>query len=105
MSITVKHPKYIVGIAAGVLCTLLLLASQRHHPLPYLSRAGAGNFGRPPKLSVQAKLQQQEDVYEQVVQSRHALIRKFGPTPENLQTFPKVGSFAKYMLWDFFPAS
>ncbi|KAG8745382.1 hypothetical protein FRC10_008241 [Ceratobasidium sp. 414] len=108
MNIAVKHPKYMIGMAAGVLCTLLLLASQRH-PLPYFSQPGVENFGGPPPpASIQAKLKHQEEVYTQVVQSRHALIRKYGPAPENLQTyvgFPKVGTWAKYMLWDFFPAS
>ncbi|KAG8761228.1 hypothetical protein FRC12_009439 [Ceratobasidium sp. 428] len=104
MNIALKHPKYMVGVAAGVLCTLLLLASQRHDPLPTFLRSNAGGL-RPSASSVQAKLEYQEKVYEQVVQSRHALIRKYGPTPERLQTFPNVGSFAKYMLWDFYPAS
>jgi len=65
-----------------------------------------GHFGGPPPISsVKAKLEHQEDVYVQMVQSRHALIRKFGPTPDKLQPFPKVGSWAKYILWDFFPAT
>ncbi|QRV75553.1 methyltransferase domain protein [Ceratobasidium sp. AG-Ba] len=40
-----------------------------------------------------------------MVQRRHVLIRKFGPTPEKLQPFPDPRSRAKYLLWDFFPAS
>jgi len=92
-----------IGMAAGVLCTLLLLVSQSHPPA-YFSRPG-GPGGSPHALNVQAKLEHQEDVYVSVVQSRHALIRKFGPTPEQLETFPNPAKWAKWILWDFFPAS
>ncbi|QRV75938.1 methyltransferase domain protein [Ceratobasidium sp. AG-Ba] len=92
------------GIAAGVVCTMLLLAYQPH-PSLYFSRSAGALGGTSSSLSIQGKLQKQEDVYEAMVQSRHALIRKYGPTPEKLEAFPKVGSWAKYMLWDFFPAS
>ncbi|QRW04843.1 methyltransferase domain protein [Ceratobasidium sp. AG-Ba] len=85
MAITVKHPRYMAGIAAGVVCTMFA---------PCI-----------PATPIAVFLTKQEDVYEAMVQSRHALIRKYGPTPEKLEAFPKVGSWAKYMLWDFFPAS
>ena len=76
-----------IGMAAGVLCTLLLLVSQSHPP-SYFSRSGGpgGPGGSPHSLSLQAKIEHQEEVYVGVVQSRHALIRKFGPTPEKLAT-------------------
>lgn len=88
-------------MAAGLLCTFLLLASQSH-PSLYFARGG---FGRPHILSVHEKMDHQEDVYVQAVQDRHAMIRKYGPTPDKIEAFPDASKKALYMLWDFFPPS
>lgn len=81
MSLAARHPRYMIGMAAGLLCTFLLLASQSH-PSLYFARGG---FGRPHILSVHEKMDHQEDVYVQAVQDRHAMIRKYGPTPDKIE--------------------
>ncbi|KAG8715778.1 hypothetical protein FRC11_000073, partial [Ceratobasidium sp. 423] len=86
-------------MAAGLLCTMLLLASQSH------PSQGLNFMSRPRLMSVRQKLERQEDAYAQTVQDRHAFIRKVGPTPDQVVPYPDESSYKTYTLWDFFPAS
>ncbi|CAE6433653.1 hypothetical protein ACGC1H_001492 [Rhizoctonia solani] len=99
MSLVARHPRYMIGMAAGLLCTVLLLASQSHSP------QGLNFMGRPHVMSVRQKLERQEDAYAQIVQDRHAFIRKVGPTPDKVVPYPDEASYKTYTLWDFFPAA
>ncbi|KAG9077737.1 hypothetical protein FRC06_008735, partial [Ceratobasidium sp. 370] len=80
-----RHARYVIGLAAGALCLLLFLTT-RVHPPAYLSRS---HHAPPPPVHtltpIQTKLEAQEDAYYNLVQNRHSLIRKFGPTPDKLQ--------------------
>jgi hypothetical protein len=91
MSLSIRHARYVIGMAAGVLCVLLLLVSQVHPPT-YLSQSHVHKTEprpspRPPHIltPIQSKLVSQEEGYYEMIQKRHTLIRKFGPTPEKLQ--------------------
>lgn len=61
--------------------------------------------GSPRGLSIKERLERQEDTYVRVVQDRHARIRQYGPSPQQLQGFPSPDVRAPYLLWDFFPAA
>ncbi|KAJ7653049.1 methyltransferase domain-containing protein [Mycena rosella] len=46
-------------------------------------------------------LSESEAEYQDTVRQRAAMIRKYGPTPAEVESFPTHGEF--YTLWDFFP--
>lgn len=62
---------------------------------PGASDTWDGSYG---PLSVQ--LAYQEDQYQDYLKDRQGLIKKWGPTIEQVQTFPHNGQF--YTMWDFF---
>ncbi|CAE6481383.1 unnamed protein product [Rhizoctonia solani] len=99
MSLITRHPRYMMGIAAGLLCTLLLHAFQSHSP------QGLGFMTRPHTMSIRQRLERQEDTYAKTIQVRHAFIRKMGPTPDKVVPYPELASGKAYTLWDFFPPS
>ncbi|KAJ7081324.1 methyltransferase domain-containing protein [Mycena belliarum] len=46
-------------------------------------------------------LRESEAEYQDTVRQRKAMIRKYGPSPAEVESFPTHGEF--YTLWDFFP--
>ncbi|KAG8719809.1 hypothetical protein FRC09_010588 [Ceratobasidium sp. 395] len=105
MTLIPRSARYTIGIAAGGLFILLVLAAQVHPPAYIRSKYGPLSPPKHTLTPLQAKLERQEETYYQMVQDRHSLIRKYGPTPDKLQPFPEQRLRAKYLLWDFFPAS
>ncbi|CAE6442252.1 unnamed protein product [Rhizoctonia solani] len=99
MSLIIRHPRYMMGVAAGLLCTVLIHALQSYPP------QGLNLMARPHIMSVRHKLERQEDAYAQTVQDRHAFIRKVGPTPDKVVPYPDMAGDKAYTLWDFFPPS
>ncbi len=50
--------------------------------------------------SLEVKLAYQEDQYQDYLKERQGLIKKWGPTIDQVKTFPHNGQF--YTMWDFF---
>ncbi|KAJ7176076.1 methyltransferase domain-containing protein [Mycena crocata] len=46
-------------------------------------------------------MQASEAEYQETIQQRHAMIKKYGPTADEVESFPTHGEF--YTLWDLFP--
>lgn len=61
---------------------------------------GASDISDSSYGSLEHKLAYQEDQYQEYLKGRQGLIKKWGPTIEQVQTFPKNGQF--YTMWDFF---
>ncbi|KAG9126735.1 hypothetical protein FRC07_002175 [Ceratobasidium sp. 392] len=80
-----RSAKYTIGLAAVSLVFLLYLGAQVRPPAYLRPKHGPPTSSTHKLTPIQAKLEHQEDVYYQMVQDRHSLIRKFGPTPEKLQ--------------------
>ncbi|EUC53740.1 methyltransferase FkbM domain protein [Rhizoctonia solani AG-3 Rhs1AP] len=78
MSLITRHPRYMMGVAAGLLCTLLL------HAFQSFPSQGLGFMTRPHIMSIRHRLERQEDAYTQTIHDRHAFIRKMGPTPDKV---------------------
>jgi len=53
-------------------------------------------------VTLSERLQEEEARYAATVKARQGLVRKFGPTKEEVQSYPTAGA---YTLWDFFIAS
>ena len=62
---------------------------------PGASDTWDGSYG-----TLDVKLAYQEDQYQEYLKDRQGLIQKWGPTIDQVQTFPHNGQF--YTMWDFF---
>lgn len=71
-----------------------LAAYYRSHFGPGASEWDA-TYGR-----LETKLAYQEDQYQDYLKDRQGLIKKWGPSIEQVKTFPHNGQF--YTMWDFF---
>lgn len=62
---------------------------------PESSDTWDGTYG-----SLEVKLAYQEEQYQDYLKERQGLIKKWGPTIDQVKTFPHNGQF--YTMWDFF---
>ncbi|KAF8644217.1 hypothetical protein AX16_008621 [Volvariella volvacea WC 439] len=102
-SVWQRHPKYSLLIAFTILATLYLLS-------PYsdgsgISLTGLGSLGGR-DLTLAARLERADRIYDKVLRDRQKLIQKWGPEPKDIYTFPPdVRPWPPYTVWDFFPAA
>ncbi|PPQ65698.1 hypothetical protein CVT24_012116 [Panaeolus cyanescens] len=55
--------------------------------------------------SLASRVERSHWIYDNMLQQRAGLIRKFGPTPQKVQLFPENRRpWPPYTVWDFFPA-
>ncbi|KAJ7166435.1 methyltransferase domain-containing protein [Mycena crocata] len=93
MSLLQNHRvRYAVGVAALILTWGLYeyTWAPPPGPPPGMCHAPLRHF-----------LQSSEAEYQDTIKQRKAMINKYGPTPDEVESFPTHGEF--YTLWDFFP--
>ncbi|THG93611.1 hypothetical protein EW026_g7672 [Hermanssonia centrifuga] len=89
MSVFTRHPRYVF-----LLLTILLICSFLLLPAP------PSSIPLRPVKSVKRILQEEDASYAAALEGREAMVRKWGPTAEDVVSFPVKGDF--YTLWDFF---
>jgi hypothetical protein len=73
----------------------------RTHPQPESApQPGSAQTWDSSYGSLEAKLAYQEDQYQDYLKHRQGLIKKWGPSVDQVKTFPHNGQF--YTMWDFF---
>ncbi|KAH9949115.1 methyltransferase domain-containing protein [Amylocystis lapponica] len=86
-----RHPRYAVFLIVCGLVTVFLIS--RPAPVPYFSTASRG-------ASLKGFLLEEDAHYSKVVHDREAMVRKYGPSPSQIESFPLRDTF--YTLWDYF---
>jgi len=72
-----------------------------HSPPPQSADLVLGGAHSPPSYgTLETRLSYQEKLYQEYLEDRKGLIKKWGPTPDKVKTFQNDGWF--YTLWDFF---
>lgn len=96
-----RHP-YFGLLAVGAVCFTFYVLST-----PSSLSWNASPFEMPPvDVTLPARVQRANRIYDKVLADRKELIRKFGPTPEDVQMFPPDKEpWPAYTVWDFFPAA
>ncbi|KAJ7166415.1 methyltransferase domain-containing protein [Mycena crocata] len=80
-----QRSRYPLGIAVVLLIWALYLYTSAQSAHPRLRQL----------------LKYSEEEYQDTVKQRTAMIKKYGPTPDKIESFPVHGEF--YTIWDFFP--
>lgn len=96
-----QHPKYILFVAVTLLLTCYYLIK----PLDTFSSTRlAVDF--PYTLDLAGRLARADAIYAKLLEDRKGLIKKFGPTPDDVALFPpNERPWPAYTVWDYFPAS
>ncbi|GJE90227.1 hypothetical protein PsYK624_063550 [Phanerochaete sordida] len=89
MSVLTRHPRY-SALLACVLVGAFFMLSGPSMPGPRLAS------------STRQLLAQEDRRYEQQLRDRQALVQKWGPTDDEVDSFPEPSSGDFYTLWDFF---
>ncbi|KAJ7366777.1 methyltransferase domain-containing protein [Mycena albidolilacea] len=100
-----RNPRYIVLILVAVVTTLYLLGpfgepDARPPPPPPRVASSIQDDDLPNRLA------RSDKIYEKLLLDRKELIKKFGPTPNDVALFPpNKNPWPAYTVWDFFPAA
>ncbi|KAJ7777901.1 methyltransferase domain-containing protein [Mycena maculata] len=95
-----RHPRYSLFIFAVLACTFYLLGPYRGRVPPMSSGRAMAAYDLPSRLA------RSEKIYNKLLVDRQGLIKKFGPTPKEIDLFPpNVNPWPAYTVWDFFPAA
>jgi len=87
-----RHPRYSLFVLCILITTFYLLSPYRA-PSPSLQ-----------DLSLPSRIEQSEKIYNHLRKEREGLIKKFGPTPNDVVMFPPdKDPWPAYTVWDFFP--
>lgn len=114
-----RHPRY--TIVGGLLSVLLFLFLTTSPPHPAFSRLGADSWQSGPDSDLPRRLALSNSIYNEFLQDREGLIKKFGPTREDVvlcavyhhstllikltskhRFSPDVEPWPAYTVWDFF---
>ncbi|KAG7085881.1 hypothetical protein E1B28_003415 [Marasmius oreades] len=94
-----RHPKYFIFVLVVLGTTFYLLNPLS--PEPQFKR-----LSFPYDLELPGRLERAETIYKKLLDDRRGLIKKFGPTPADVQMFPAdKDPWPAYTVWDFFPAA
>ncbi|KDQ55720.1 hypothetical protein JAAARDRAFT_159072 [Jaapia argillacea MUCL 33604] len=102
MTFYARHPRYSIFLIVCLFITLLMFFNSS----PGGPDGGAGRAypfqRRPPTkaLHTEEVIDMTESSYREALRERQRMIRKWGPTPRDVDAFPSHGEF--YTLWDFF---
>ncbi|KAF9816976.1 hypothetical protein IEO21_03741 [Rhodonia placenta] len=101
LSLCQRHPRYAVLLAVLLLGTFFLLSpddplfvtTHRPRAAPLADR------------TLPARVAHAEAAYQRTIARRHDMIKKFGPSPNQVVMFPPDREpWPAYTVWDFFPA-
>jgi len=96
-TVVTRHPRY--SIAGVFVVVLLTFFSFPHASYDYIDAAEYFST-RASSRSLAEVLSQQEEFYRQHLEKRESLVSKYGPTAEDVESFPTTQKL--YTLWDFF---
>ncbi|KAF8589175.1 hypothetical protein K439DRAFT_1629085 [Ramaria rubella] len=100
----IRHPRFTLALGALILCTFLLLASRNSLPFPTAPPIASSTYSD--SLLLDGRLKEAEAVYQKMLKQRTGLIRKHGPSADQISMFPPdVPPYPPYTVWDFFPAA
>ncbi|KAJ7935562.1 methyltransferase domain-containing protein [Mycena leptocephala] len=99
-----RNPRYVVFILVAIATTLYLMGPFQDSPV-----------GPPPPVTritqledhdLPNRLARSDRIYNKLLLDRKELIKKFGPTPNDVALFPpNKDPWPAYTVWDFFPAA
>ncbi|KAI0301031.1 methyltransferase domain-containing protein [Multifurca ochricompacta] len=93
------RPLFLATIILVVICLFFWSPSLGSASLYYVDPYSWGGPGAP---SLAGRVRDEEMRYMATLKARQGLVEKYGPTKEDIRSYPTVGS---YTLWDFFIAS
>ncbi|KAJ7179936.1 methyltransferase domain-containing protein [Mycena crocata] len=95
-----RNPRYVVLILMAIAATLYLIGPfQEPAPNPRLR-------GFTPDQDLPQRVARSDRIYNKLLLDRKELIKKFGPTPNDVALFPpNKDPWPAYTVWDFFPAA
>jgi len=105
VAFTSRHPRYTIALVVILFITILYYINADQSSFDFSERP----FHGPPKgqshpgtlgMSTRNEIRISEAVYKEHLKNRQGLIKKFGPTISDIESFPTHGEF--YTLWDFF---
>ena len=79
-----RHPRYTISCALGLLVLLLLQISRDSPSFPPIPRKYSGVGSNQAESDLGWRLQRSEERYQETLKQRKALIRKFGPSKEDI---------------------
>ncbi|KAH9942863.1 methyltransferase domain-containing protein [Amylocystis lapponica] len=101
ISLCQRHPRYAVILFAFVLTTFVLLS-----PTEEFAASSAPSYAPrvPPAPQLPARIARAERRYQRMLNQRHDMIKKYGPSPTQVSMFPPDQEpWPAYTVWDFFP--
>ncbi|KIK61067.1 hypothetical protein GYMLUDRAFT_85072 [Collybiopsis luxurians FD-317 M1] len=96
-SIWKRHPRYSILLLVILLATCFVLVPPGSYNEPSLHRMSFDGG------AIEQRLATSEIFYRKALQDRQALLKRFGPTPEDVENFPDHDK--PYTIWNFFPAA
>ncbi|KAG2365432.1 methyltransferase domain-containing protein [Suillus spraguei] len=96
MTLYARHPRFTVALLILIFISLVMFASDSAS----LNSVRSVAFSKSRDVLLAEAFAVEEMHYEEMLQRRQQLIKKWGPTPEKVDPFPSHGEF--YTLWDFF---
>ncbi|KAJ3730356.1 methyltransferase domain-containing protein [Lentinula raphanica] len=97
-SVWKRHPRYSIFLVFLLLAICFVLIPSA----PYVPSYNHVAF-EDTTPNVQQRFALSEAIYEKALMDRKALLRRFGPLPEDVETFPDHDK--PYTIWNFFPAA
>jgi len=95
-----RNPRYVVFILVAVITTLYFIGSFQESgpPLP--------RYTHLEDRDLPSRVARSDRIYNKLLLDRKDLIKKFGPTPNDVALFPpNKDPWPAYTVWDFFPAA
>ncbi|TFY70718.1 hypothetical protein EVG20_g2297 [Dentipellis fragilis] len=105
--IPARHPRYTIILGVLLVTAFFLLLPGSPYPYSestYVSPDALHNGIVQVDNSLTARVKRSERIYQKMVKRREGLIRKFGPNPREIVSFPPdKAPWPAYTVWDFFP--
>ncbi|KAJ7626688.1 hypothetical protein DFH06DRAFT_1443784 [Mycena polygramma] len=99
-----RNPRYVVLILVAISATLYLLSGSFSEDAP-----PHHSHSRIPPMEdhdLPNRVARSDKIYNKLLLDRKELIKKFGPTPNDVAVFPpNKDPWPAYTVWDFFPAA
>ncbi|KAJ8522215.1 hypothetical protein ONZ45_g1141 [Pleurotus djamor] len=99
-----RHPRYSLFVFIVICGTLFLLSP--YNSLPQVTGPQQQIVTVPTDNDLPARIARSDRIYAKVLRDRKQLIKKFGPSPDQVDMFPPdKDPWPAYTVWDYFPAS
>ncbi|KAF9227115.1 hypothetical protein BS17DRAFT_747348 [Gyrodon lividus] len=95
MTLYARHPRFTIALFVLIFISVLLFANSESGHNSLIGPMAFRQSG-----SLRDSLRVEEVHYNEMLRQRQELIKKWGPTPDKVDSFPSNGEY--YTLWDFF---